>query len=251
MNNNFPSFTGQQRDLLRLHQRQLRRRLQAASGLHLLSRAAAKDLLRLLADGLGAAGARHRHDDQGRRETPDQVRPVLARGRRGPTRCRKLSGPLRGGRELRRRLRGDASQARADRFRNRPSGLPLPVRLVAGLRCSGLRSVHAALPSAGPGKAGRDATREPQSGTAEGEPGSPDRGSLLGRNRPHRNFRDPGHRHPEVRGRREGRHPVNGGSHQISASIFHPDAGPGEIRSIPADNFMELLAELVGYELLM
>lgn len=49
--------------LRRLHQRQLRRRVQAEECLHLDAGSSAADVRRLLAHGVGAAVRRHRHDD--------------------------------------------------------------------------------------------------------------------------------------------------------------------------------------------
>ena len=50
--------------LVGLHQRELRRRHGPRQGVHRDARASALELRQVLADGLGAAVAGHRHDDQ-------------------------------------------------------------------------------------------------------------------------------------------------------------------------------------------
>ena len=51
-------------DLLGLHQRQLRRRHGPRKGLHSDTGADALELRQVLANGVGAAGSGHRHDDE-------------------------------------------------------------------------------------------------------------------------------------------------------------------------------------------
>lgn len=79
---------GFRRPLLGLHQRQLRRRLQTKERFHLDTGPATKDVRRLLADDLGAAVRRGRHDDALPGERKTQVRSVLASGRRRISRIR-------------------------------------------------------------------------------------------------------------------------------------------------------------------
>ncbi len=93
-------ISGNQRNLLRLYQRQLCRRLQTTQSLYFLTRTSTQNFLRFLANGLGAKVLSHCHDNQGHRAASNKVRPVLA-GRRGfDSVRRKLSGSLRRSRKL-------------------------------------------------------------------------------------------------------------------------------------------------------